>query len=48
LDQQHLAAPATELERTDDSVVQHLADAAMGCRVHHAERRVEQPLSLLS
>jgi len=44
----HLAAPAAELERADDAVVQHLADVHMARGVHHAERRVEQALLLLA
>jgi hypothetical protein len=48
LDQQHFAAPAAQLQRADDSVVQELADVAVQCGVHDPKRRIEQAFLLLA
>ena len=48
LDQQHLAAPAAQLQRADDAVVQQRSDELMLGRVHLLQRGIEQLLLLLS
>lgn len=48
LDQQHLAATTAEFERSDDAIVECLADVLMPRRVHHAERCLEQPALLVA
>jgi hypothetical protein len=43
LNQQHLAAPATQLQRADEAVVQERPGVLMFGGVHLLQRRVEQP-----
>src|SRR5918994_2179015 len=45
LNQQHLAAPATQLQRSNDPVVHQRSDVPMLPRVH-GERRVKETLLL--
>src|SRR5207245_1395640 len=48
LDEQHLAAPATEFQRTDEAVMQEWSDELMLGRVHLLQRRIEQQLFFIS
>lgn len=48
LNQQHLAAPAAQLESADDAVVERRSDELMLRSVHLMQRGVEQPLLFLA
>src|SRR5216117_3587958 len=48
LDQQHLAAPATELQRADDAIVEQRTGELVLRRVHPLKRSVKQQLLLVA
>ena len=48
LDQQHFAAPGTELQRADDPIVEQWSDELVLSGVHPLQRGVEQLLFLLA
>jgi hypothetical protein len=48
LDQQHFAAPAAQLQRADDAVVEQRSDELMLRRVHLLQRGVEEQLLLVA